>query len=86
MNDNSRKTHKDRSGLFLGTILVALVVMVFALTLAAAHSFAGRMPLRVNHAVKSWHRPMPKQQLPCVTSQSYRMVAGDCGTKLSADH
>jgi hypothetical protein len=86
MKDVSRKTYKDRSGLFLGTILAALVVMVFALTLATAHSFAGRLPVGVNQAPDSWRHSTLYQPASCVVYRSSRKAFHWCGTKRSAPH
>lgn len=84
MKHVSHDAEKDRRGLFLGTILAALVVMVFALALATAHSFAGRMPVSVNQSTTSWQRSLLHRASLCVVDRS--VVSDRCGTKLSADH
>lgn len=80
MKDVPPKAPKDRSNFFLGTILAAFVVVVLALMLATAHSFAGRMPVPVNHF--SGDRLMLHQRFACLVVGEYRVEGWQrCGTK-----
>jgi hypothetical protein len=51
------KPAADRSGLFLGAILAAVVVIVCALMLAASRPAAERAAIRVNHITGLWSTP-----------------------------
>jgi hypothetical protein len=54
MNNVTEKPAADRSGFFLGIILVALVVVVYALMLAATRPSPDRAAIHVNHVASSW--------------------------------
>lgn len=57
------KPAADRSGLFLGVILVAVVVIVYALLLAVARPAADQAAIRVNHVAGSWLMPRDSQPM-----------------------